>query len=98
VADPQVTPQPARVGPITVGFSLRDHDQPVTGAQVSLEGDMTHAGMAPVFADAREVAPGRYQGEITLNMAGDWVVLMHIRLANGKSLEEQIPLNGVQGR
>ncbi len=98
VTDQHVTPQPTQVGPITVSFHLNNSAKPVTGAQVSLEGDMTHAGMAPVFGDAHEVAPGQYQGQLTLTMGGDWVVLMHITLPDGHSVEEQMNVSGVQSK
>ena len=96
VTDKQVSPYPARVGPVTVSFRLNDAANLVTGAQVSLEGDMTHAGMAPVFADAHEVAPGQYRGNLNLNMPGDWVLLLHITLPDGRKLEDQIDVRGVQ--
>jgi hypothetical protein len=92
----EIAPQPPQVGPITVTFRLADATKPVSGARVALEGDMTHAGMAPVFGDAREIALGQYQGQLRLNMGGDWVVLMHITLPNGKKLEDQIDVSGVQ--
>lgn len=94
----RIAPQPPQVGPITVSFKLEDASKPVTGAHVTLEGDMTHAGMAPVFGDAKETAPGQYQGQLTLNMGGDWVVLAHITLASGKNLEKQIDVSGVQSK
>ncbi len=94
----EITPQPPHVGPITVSFQLQDSTKPVTGARVALEGDMSHAGMAPVFGDAHEVSPGHYQGQLDLNMAGDWVVLMHITLPNGQKVEEQMDVSGVQGK
>ena len=93
-----ISPQPPRVGPIAVSFSLEDASKPLTGAHVALEGDMTHAGMAPVFGDAKETGPGQYQGQLTLNMGGDWVVLAHITLANGKKVEKQIDVSGVQSK
>ena len=96
VSDKEVSPNPARVGPVVVRFHLSDAAQPVSGAEVSLEGDMTHAGMAPVFADAHEVAPGQYQGNLNLTMPGDWVLLLHITLPDGRKLEDQIDLRGVQ--
>lgn len=98
VTDQHVTPQPAQVGPITVRFQLEHSGKPVTGAHVSLEGDMTHAGMAPVFGDAREVTPGEYQGQLTLTMGGDWVVLMHITLPDGQAVERQMNVSGVQSK
>lgn len=96
VTDKEVSPNPARVGPVMVSFHLSDAAKPLSGAQVSLEGDMTHAGMAPVFADAHEVAPGKYQGKLNLSMPGDWVLLLHITLPDGRKLEGQIDLRGVQ--
>lgn len=98
MSDEQVSPRPLHTGPITVNFKLADASKPVTHAQVSLEGDMTHAGMAPVFGDAHELSPGQYEGQLTLSMGGDWVVLMHITLPDGKKAEEQMNLPGVQSK
>lgn len=98
VSDEQITPQPPQTGPIAVNFKLADASGPLTGAHITLEGDMTHAGMAPVFGDAHEVSPGQYQGQVTLSMGGDWVVLMHITLPDGKKVEEQIAVQGVQSK
>ena len=98
VSDEQITPQPPRAGVLTVNFRLTDSSKPLTGAHIILEGDMTHAGMAPVFGDAHEVSPGQYQGQVTLSMGGDWVVLMHITLPDGKNVEKQIDIPGVQSK
>jgi YtkA-like len=94
----EIAPQPPRVGAITVTFRLADAAKPVTGAHVDLEGDMTHAGMAPVFGKAREIAPGQYQGKLAVNMAGDWIVLLHVTLPNGEKLEDQVSVRGVQSQ
>lgn len=56
---------------------------------------MSHPGMAPVFADATEVEPGRYRAVIELSMAGDWVVIAHGTLANGRKFSYQFEINGV---
>jgi YtkA-like len=69
--------------------------QPLSGAHVTLEGDMSHPGMAPVFGDAKETDPGRYQGSLQLTMGGDWVVLTHITLADGRKLDREIALRTV---
>jgi hypothetical protein len=98
VSDTLLTPQPPQAGPITVNFKLSDESKSLTGAHISLEGDMTHAGMAPVFGEAKEVSPGQYQGQLTFNMGGDWVVLLHITIPNGKLVEKQIAVNGVQSK
>jgi hypothetical protein len=93
----EVLPQPARVGPVTVTFSLKDAAaKPLTGAHITLEGDMSHPGMSPVFDNAVEIAPGRYQSHLVLGMAGDWVILLHGTLADGEQVEQQFDIMGVQ--
>ena len=95
----EITPQPVRVGPASVTLELQDAAaRPVAGARITLEGDMSHAGMAPVFGEANEVAPGRYQGQLTLAMGGDWVVLVHALLPTGQRLERQIAVSGVEAK
>ncbi len=93
----EVSPHPARVGAITVMFTLKNGMAlPVTGAHLRLEADMSHPGMSPVFADAHEAEPGRYQSQLTLGMAGDWVILVHGTLPDGKKFERQFAVNGVK--
>jgi len=93
----ETVPQPARAGLTTVVFRLTDAlKHPVTGARVEVEGDMSHPGMAPVFGSAREAAPGRYTSQLRLTMAGDWVILFHITLAEGQKLEKEMALPGVR--
>ena len=70
-----ISPQPVRVGPVALSVELRDASgKPVAGARVSLEADMSHAGMAPVFGENQEVAPGQYAGSLDFAMPGDSVV------------------------
>ena len=57
---------------------------------------MSHPGMTPVFADANEIEPGRYHATITLSMAGDWVILVNSTLADGRKVEQQFEIQGVQ--
>ena len=59
---------------------------------------MSHAGMAPVFDDAREIEPGRYQAHLRFEMAGDWVILLHVTLPGGQKLERQIQCAGAFDR
>jgi len=90
-------PQPARVGPSVVGVELSDTaGKPVSHASIMVEADMTHPGMSPVFADAKEIAAGSYSAPINLNMGGDWVVLLHIKLSDGRKIERQMDVKGVQ--
>jgi hypothetical protein len=91
-----ISPQPVRVGPVVVTVKLRDAaGQPVPGSRVNLEADMSHPGMAPVFGEVRQVAPGQYQGSLEFSMPGDWVVLIHVRLPDGRKLERQVSVPGV---
>ena len=68
----------------------------MTGARIKLEGNMSHAGMAPVFADAKEIEPGRYQSSMELSMAGDWYVSTRTTLADGRAVERQFEIKGVR--
>jgi hypothetical protein len=69
--------------------------KPLSGAHINIEGNMSHAGMAPVFADAGAVEPGRYRANMELTMAGDWVVLVHLTLPEGAKVERQFEIKGV---
>lgn len=56
---------------------------------------MSHAGMAPVFADTTEIEPGRYRAVMELSMAGDWIVLVHVILPDKRKLDRQFEIKGV---
>lgn len=93
----EISPAPARVGPATIGFKLTDAaGKPITGARIAVEADMSHAGMRTVFAEAEEESAGRYKAHVSFQMAGDWVLLLHITLPDGKKLERQIEVTGVR--
>jgi YtkA-like len=70
--------------------------KPVTGARIAIEADMSHAGMSPRFADVKETSAGRYEAHLEFQMAGDWVILLHVTLPGGKKLERQIDVRGVR--
>lgn len=93
----QITPQPARVGPAVILLKVTEASgKALTGAHITLEGNMSHAGMAPVFAKAEESEPGRYQAPFEFSMAGDWIVLVHVTLADGQKVEQQFQISGVR--
>jgi hypothetical protein len=93
----EIRPQPPRVGPATITLRLTDGaTNSITVTRVALEADMSHPGMSPAFGNAKEIAPGRYQGQIAFTMAGDWVILLHITLADGQTLERQFDVKGVR--
>ena len=95
--DHDISPQPTRVGPATVTLRLSDVAKKlVTGAHITIEGDMSHPGMSPVFGQAKELEAGRYQGQIEFAMAGDWVLLFHITLPDGRTLDRQVSVPAVR--
>ena len=92
-----ISPQPVRVGEATIAIQLADASgKPVTHARIDVEGDMSHPGMSPIFATATEASPGLYTAQLDFNMSGDWVVLSHIVLADGRKLERRINVSGVE--
>ena len=92
----EIFPNPPRVGPIAITLRVADaYGKPVIGADIELEGNMSHAGMTPVLAHARETEPGRYSSTLELSMAGDWYFVVHLTLADGRKLERQFEIKGV---
>ncbi|EKP95646.1 FixH family protein [Thermaerobacter subterraneus] len=79
-------PDPPVVGEARLVFIVSDRGQPVSNLQVSVEGNMTHAGMQPVFATAVETDPGRYvTQDFRFTMNGDWVLTVTLRSSEGST-------------
>lgn len=77
--------------PLTV--RILSEDEPVAGASVTVTGDMTHAGMVPVIADASEAEAGRYVIEdFHFNMGGDWFLTADIILPDGSRVSAVQPV------
>ncbi len=92
----RVEPQPPRVGQVEIWLNLKDASKKaLMAAEIKLEGNMSHAGMSPVFANAQEVAPGEYWASMELSMAGDWIILVHLTMPDGSKLERQFEIKGV---
>ncbi len=93
----ELAPQPPTVGPSTIILSLADAaGKPIAGARVNLEGNMSHPGMTPVFAEAREIEAGRYRASIEFTMGGDWVMLVRVNLPDGRKFEREFEVKGVR--
>lgn len=93
----EVSPLPARVGDVNITIKMTDGSQkPIAGAHVKLEGNMSHAGMAPVTAEATEMGAGRYQTSMKLTMAGDWQVLVLLTLPDGREVDQEFEIKAVQ--
>lgn len=75
---------PPAVGPAVVEVRPLLDDAPVEGATVQVVGDMTHAGMAPVQAQALPDEDGAYRTEdFAFTMAGDWVLSVDVTYPDG---------------
>ncbi|MFN8440074.1 MAG: FixH family protein [Caldilineaceae bacterium] len=92
IAPPVATDKPYQIVQLTDSAG-----QPVTDATVNLEGNMTHAGMAPVIGDSVTdegdgKADGHYQAPIQLDMLGDWVVTVVVNTKDGTTINQDIPV------
>jgi hypothetical protein len=79
-----LAPTPPAVGPAVVEVQPLLDDAPIEGASVQVVGDMTHAGMAPVQAEALRDEDGTYRTEdFAFTMAGDWVLSVDVTYPDG---------------
>ena len=71
--------------------------KPITDLTVSLEGNMTHAGMVPVLSEsvwdgADGIEDGLYHVPFSFTMLGDWIISVSIERRQGDPLTEEIDL------
>ena len=93
----EISPDPPHVGAATLTLKLADATAtPITKAHVGLEADMLHPGMVPRPFEVKELDPGTYQAQVQFDMAGDWVILLHVTLPDGDTLDRQFDVKGVQ--
>jgi hypothetical protein len=91
-----IDPQPPQIGPAVISAALADAEgQAISGATVEFEGNMNHAGMVPVIAMATETSPGIYTANLEFTMGGDWFILVKADLPDGRSMEHQVDVPGV---
>ncbi len=62
---------------------------PINDATVSVKGDMSHAGMVPVLAEATGGDNGVYEMPFEWTMGGDWVITVEVKLPDGRSSTQQ---------
>jgi hypothetical protein len=94
--DWEIEPKPPQVGMATLNITLRDStNQLIKGADIELEGNMSHPGMEPVLATVKEVKPGQYSAKIEFTMGGDWFILIESTLPDDRVVERQINIPGV---
>lgn len=82
-----ISPTPPAVGPARLIITLRDTlGNPMDGARIEVEGNMSHAGMAPVLDTARAQGNGLYVvPAFRFTMAGDWVLTVRATLPGGEN-------------
>lgn len=77
-------------GPATLHVEVTDNaGQPVQDATVSVRGDMTHAGMVPVFGEAERVRDGVYDIPFEWTMGGEWVLTVYAELSDGRTAADR---------
>jgi len=92
----EIAPSPPVVGLAMLTLTLTDaNDQPISDAVIEIEGNMSHAGMAPVFSQATQFEPGKYRAPLELTMGGDWFILVKTTLPDGRTFERQVDLPNV---
>lgn len=62
---------------------------PINDADISVKGDMSHAGMVPVLANSTGGDNGIYEMPFEWTMGGDWVVTVEAVLPDGRSTTQQ---------
>jgi YtkA-like len=78
-----------KVGKTPIVLRIQHQNKPLENAQITVRGDMTHAGMAPVQQAARELGGGKYVLEnFQFTMSGDWVLTVTAKTGNKTLLGE----------
>lgn len=103
--DLQITllPPSVGVGHDSVRIQLYNREQsPITDATLTLEGNMNHAGMAPIIAgpvsDGDDGArDGIYQASLPFSMLGDWIITVVVTLADGSERTQDINVTITEG-
>jgi hypothetical protein len=96
--DYQVTfatePAAAVQGEGTILITVKDKaGQPVDNARVSVEANMSHAGMKPEYADVSASQAGTYRLPLKWTMGGSWYVDTTITLGDGTVIRRRFPVD-----
>lgn len=95
--DISTAPTPPIVGPVRMVVTVTDEGGTgVEGAEVRVEGTMTHAGMVPILETAEAGEDGRYVvPAFDFTMGGDWILITRVRLPDGQELRRERTLRVV---
>jgi hypothetical protein len=85
--DLAISPTPPGVGQARLIITLQDTaGNPLDGARIFVEGNMSHPGMTPVLDTAVAEGTGRYYvPEFNFTMAGDWFLDLEATLPDGRT-------------
>ena len=80
----------ALVGETTLLVTVKDEDGKAIDnlGALSIRGDMDHAGMLPVFAEAAAAVNGVFTIPFEWTMGGGWIVEASLRLENGQLVRQ----------
>jgi hypothetical protein len=97
--DIAVAPTPPVAGPARIVFALHTAEgAPIEGAELQVEGTMSHAGMLPVLERAEDVGEGNYLvPSFEFTMGGDWILIIRIELPDGREVMRREELRVVSG-
>jgi hypothetical protein len=87
-----ISPTPPGVGPARLIITLQDTlGVPLEGAEVRVEGNMSHAGMTPVLATAEARGQGLYAvPDFNFTMAGEWILTVFATLPDGRQTQLRV--------
>jgi hypothetical protein len=87
-----ISPTPPGVGPARLIITLRDTlGGPLEGAEIQVEGNMSHAGMTPVLDTAVAQGQGVYSvPDFSFTMAGEWFLTLIATLPDGRSTQLRV--------
>jgi hypothetical protein len=71
---------------------LDQANHPISGASVSIEADMSHPGMKPLFASAAAISADNYQADLSFDMPGDWILSVTANGPGGVHGQRQLNL------
>ena len=97
ILDVTISPTPPAVGPARLIFTLADTaGTRLDGAEIVVEGNMSHAGMVPVLDTAQAEGGGQYGVDaFEFTMAGDWFLNVRATLPDGRWVQTQKATNVV---
>lgn len=92
------TAEDTAVGETTVTVTVRDpQGNPVDDAQLTINGNMSHAGMQPVIVETATSSNGIYTADFAWTMAGDWFVTVTVTLPDGTVVSERFDGLQIEG-